>query len=129
MKPTKEQAYEAEQALESAILKFSSDARAPHLRTTPDEDPTWMPRLSTLRYSPLRKGGYLWAMSADDQQLVAYYVNVEGNSFAQVTIHGGARANFQSMLRSKHLFPTASPYVEWYDFKTRYVLDRKMKKE
>ena len=126
-KPTKEQAAEAEQALESSILKFSSDARAPYERNTPDENPTWTPRLSTLRYSPLRGGGVIWAMDADDQQLVAYYVTLPNSeALSRVTTHGQARHNFQEMLKVKHIFPTASPYIEWYDFRTQHHLDSKM---
>lgn len=128
-KPTQEQAHEAEEALSNAILEFSSNARAPWERNTPDESPLWIPRISTLRYSPIRGGGFIWSMDANDQQIVAYYVNIDGSSFVQVTAHGQARHNFHEMLRRKHLFPTASPWIEWFDWKARYEMDSKMRKK
>lgn len=122
--PNPQDAAEAEHYLEAAILKFSDEARHPSERGTPNPDPTWKPRLSTLRYSPLRHGGWIWVMTADDQQVVAYYVTPLGEEpFGRVTAHGQARHNFQELLKSRRIYPTASPYREWYDFSTQHRLD------
>jgi hypothetical protein len=129
-RPSSEEATEAERAMSEAILKFSDEARAPWERGKPNPDPLWKPRVSTLRYSPLRKGGWIWSMDANDSQIVAFYVVAsDGNSFVQVTAHGQSRHNFHEMLRTKHLYPTLSPWIEWYDFRTQYDLDAKMRKK
>ena len=126
LKPTQEQAIEAEETLSNAILEFSNSARAPWERNEPLTNPTWVPRPSTLRYSPLRGGDYIWSMDANDQQIVAFYIP---DVIIQVTAHGHARANFHEMLRKKHIFPTQSPYTQWYDYRKQMELDDKMKKK
>jgi len=123
-RPSIQEAADAEHYLESAILQFSDEARAPRERGTPNPDPTWKPRPSTLRFSPLRRGGWIWVMAADDQQVVAYYVvPVTGETFGRVTAHGHARHNFYEALKTRHLYPTASPYHEWYDYMTQHKMD------
>jgi hypothetical protein len=116
LKPTQEQAIEAEEALSNAIQKFAG------------EDATWVPRPSTLRYGRLRDSGYIWTMDANDPQIVAYYVTKDGNSFVQVTAHGQARATFREMLRQKHLFPS-SIWEYYYDFRKQFELDDEMRKK
>lgn len=128
IKPTNEQAIEAEEALSNAILELGNHARS-YRKVEPNEKPLWIPCTSTLRWSPLRHGGYIWTMDANDQQIVAYYVNVDDSSFAQVTAHGQDRHNFYELLKQKHLFPTASPYNQWYDYREQMRMDDEMKKK
>ena len=128
IKPTNEQAIEAEEALSNAILELSTKARA-YRKVEPGETPLWIPRPSTLRYSPLRNGGWIWTMDANDQQVVAFYVVKDESSFVQVTAHGQDRHNFYELLKQKHLFPTMSPYAQWYDYRAQMSLDDKMKKK
>jgi len=123
-RPSEQEAQAAEHYLESAILQFSDEARAPRERGTPNPDPTWKPRRSTLRFNPLRGGGWLWSMNSQDPQIVAYYVMpASGEPFGRVTAHGQARHNFQLALKERHAYPTASPSYEWYDYMTRYKMD------
>ncbi len=125
--PTAQEHQKARQALEEAICKFAEDARAPWEKGTPNPDPTWRPRVSTLCYSPLKGGGFIWGMEADDQQIDAYYVCPAGQTpFGKVTAHGQARAAFHNMLREKRIYPTKSPWTEVYDWKDRYDMDRGM---
>ena len=129
-RPTEQEAAEAENYLESTILQFSEEARAPWERGKPNPHPTWVPKRSTLRFSPLRRGGWIWTMDANDSQIVAYYVVPStGEAFGKVTGHGQARHNFHLTLESRHIYPTASPYPEWYDFRTQYALNDKMNVE
>lgn len=125
-RPTPEEAQEAQHNLEEAILGFSDEARLPELRGTPNPDPTWKPRPSTLRYSYLRGGGWAWTMDADDPQIVAYYiVPSSGETFGKVTAHGHDRHNFQVALKERRIYPTYVPWVEWFDYNERYQMDQK----
>lgn len=125
MRPSESDAQEAEHTLEEMILKFSNDARAPWERNKPNLNPVWTPRRSTLRYSPIRGGGFIWSMTANDQQIVAYYVvPLQAEPFGMVTAHGQARHNFQTKLVERKIHPTASPYIEWYTYEQRYMMDR-----
>ena len=129
-RPTPAEAAEAEHTLDTAILQFSDEARAPWEHGKPNPNPTWIPRVSTLRFSPLRKGGWIWSMNANDQQIVAYYVAPDGDDpFNRVTGHGQARHNFHEKLRQQRLYTTATPSHQWYDYRAQYDLNDKMSKK
>jgi len=122
---TQEDAMRAEAQLVELISKFSSEARAPWEQKTPDLNPTWTPRTSTLRYSPIKGGGLIWSMDAKDQQIVAYYIEPYHKApFGVITMHGQSRSAFHNRLKSEHIYPTQVPWTEWYDYKKRYELDR-----
>lgn len=124
-RPTPEEAEEAQHQLSNAILQFSDEARHPKLRGTPNPDPTWKPQPSTLRFSHVRNGGWAWAMKADDQQVVAYYVTPAGKEpFGRVTAHGQDRHNFYNMLYNHQIHPTESPWREWFDWRMRYAMEQ-----
>ena len=130
VQPTEQEAQEAEHFLESLIYQFSDEARAPWERGTPNPHPTWVPRLSTLKYNPLRGGGWLWTMDANDSQIVAYYVvPPKGEPFGRVTSHGQARAGFQKQLKEHYCYPTLTPSRERYDFREQHDLDNTMWRE
>lgn len=125
--PTQADVTRAEAALIEAIAKFSSDARAPWEKGTPNPNPAWRPRVSSLRYSPLRGGGFIWSMEANDPQIDAYYVDASGHEpFGKVTAHGQARAAFHTMLREKRIYPTMSPWIQVYNWKVCYKCGGKM---
>jgi len=122
-RPEEEHALEAERILTEAILKFSDEARHPKERGTPNPDPHWKPRPSTLRFSWIRGGGYVWSMDADDPQVVAYYVDAAGKEpFSRVTANGHSRHIFRNDLELLRIFPTESPWREWYDHNQRYQM-------
>ncbi len=84
-RPTEQEALKAEHILSEMILKFSDNARAPWERGTPMPNPTWRPRVDTLRYSYIKGGGWAWHMNADDQT-IAYYIAPMGQEpFGKVT--------------------------------------------
>lgn len=124
-KPAEQEAEEAKHYLEVAIAQFADSARAPWERGTPNPDPTWTARPSTLRFSYIRGGGWAWSMNGDDNsQLVAFYVNPQGKEpYGCVTAHGQARHNFQQGLKDRHIYPTESPWREWYDFTQRRQME------
>jgi len=121
-RPSEENAQEAERILTEAILKFSDEARHPKERGTPNPDPHWKPRPSTLRFSWIRGGGYAWSMDADDPQVVAYYVEAAYKEpFTRVTSNGHSRHIFQTHdLKGRQIYPTEYPWREWYDHNQRY---------
>lgn len=124
-RPTPEEAEEAQQHLVNAILQFSDEARHPKERGTPNPDPTWKPRPSTLRFSSIRGGGWAWYMAADDPQVVAYYIApAGGEAFGRVTCHGQDRHSFWSLLKNRRLYTTESPWREWFDFNTQYAMEQ-----
>lgn len=124
-RPTEEQAIEAERLLSGAILQFNDEARHPKERGTPYPDPIWKPRPATLRFSWIRGGGWAWSMDAGPQ-IVAYHVDAAGKDpITCVTAHGHSRHNFREELKSRHIYPTESPWREWFDFNTRYALEQK----
>lgn len=126
-RPTCEEAEEARQHLEAAIAKFADDARHPKERGTPDPDPTWKPRPSTLRCSYIKNGGWAWSMQANDQQVVAFYIAPQGKEpYGAVTAHGHARHNFWQGLKDRHIYPSESPWREWYDCSERRQLDEQL---
>jgi len=128
LKPTESEAQEAQHYLEEAILRFSDEARHPKLRGTPNPDPTWSPKPSTLRYGAIRKGGWAWVMQANDQQIVAYYyAPTNEEPFGRVTAHGQDRHNFYQMLKERGI-STHDPWYDWYDYNARSQLDAKMPK-
>lgn len=116
-RPTEEKALEARHCLEGAIAHFADEARAPRERGTPNPDPTWRARPSTLRFSYIRNGGWAWAMEADDPQLIAFYITPSNKDpYGCVTAHGQARHSFYETLRAKQIYPTESPWREWYNY-------------
>jgi hypothetical protein len=124
--PTSEEAEEARNYLEAAILKFSDEARHPKERGTSNPDPTWYPRPSTLRYGAIRKGGWAWCMQAQDQQIVAYYyVPTSQEPLGRVTCHGQDRHQFYELLKQRAL-ATYDPWHDWYDFSERRRLDQEL---
>ena len=126
-RPTTEEADEAQQNLEAAILKFSDEARAPRERGTPNPDPTWGPKPSTLRFSYIRNGGWAWSMEANDQQIRAYYFVPQGKDpYGCITATGQQRNNLwtNTLPVKLHIYPTESPWREWYDYRERYQMEQ-----
>lgn len=124
-RPTEEEAAEAEHWLENAILEHSRETRTRF--NDSNAEPIWVPRRSTFRFSPLRKGGFIYTMDAD-QQTTAYYVVTPSESFGRVTFHGQDRNAWYNLLKSKHLYPTQSPYTQWYDYRKQIEMDDRMRK-
>jgi len=125
LKPTEEEAQQATEYLSEAIAKFADEARHPRERGTPNLDPTWRARPSTLRFSYIRNGGWAWSMDAADPQVVAYYFNPQGKEpYCCVTAHGHARHYMHETLVKLHIYPTESPWREWYDFNERYRMEQ-----
>jgi len=124
-RPTEQEASEAKHHLETAIARFADEARAPWERGTPNPDPNWKARPSTMRFSYIRNGGWAWTMEADDPQVVAFYIIPAGKEpQGCVTAHGQARHSFYEGLKALHIYPTESPWREWFDYRTQYQMEQ-----
>jgi len=107
--PTAEQALEAEQWLTDALEKGGMHK----------------PLRSTLRYSPIRGGGFAWLMQGDEQTYAYYNVPpLPRPAYGKVTYHGHDRMKWRELEAQYGDRPTLSPFKEWYDYRQRYEMDR-----